>query len=177
VFLDRDGTLGPDAGTRSITRFELYPWTARALARLHAARFLLVVATNQPVVARGMLTEAQLAAVHARLQADLAADGAPLAAVYHCPHHPAQAVVPALGGACACRKPKPGMLVHAARELEIDLASSYLIGDGDWDIGAGRAAGCTTVYLGDQLDTGATFQCPTLREAVDWILAHEARDA
>jgi len=155
AFVDRDGTINelvPDPQTghsESPLRVEdvaLIPGAAGALRRLAAGGWLLVGVSNQPAAAKGTARRDQLAEVQARVLELLAADGARLDGFRICPHHPA-GVVPGLSGRCDCRKPAPGMLIDAARELDIDLKRSWMIGDTDSDVLAGAAAGCRTVLI------------------------------
>ena len=139
LFLDRDGTIMVDVGyPRDPARVELLPGAAAALAALapHAA---LVIISNQSGLARGRITPAEAAAVHARLIELLAAAGVAIAGAYYCPHGPDHG--------CRCRKPAPGLLLDAAADLDLDLAASIVIGDKPSDVAAGRAAGCTAALL------------------------------
>ncbi len=141
VFLDRDGVLNravvragkpyPPAG---LADFELLPGVEDAAAALRAAGFLLVVVTNQPDVTTGVQRREVVEAMHARLRAAGLCDD-----IRVCYHTDADG--------CACRKPRPGMLLDAARDLGIDLARSYMVGDRWRDVGAGRAAGCRTCFI------------------------------
>lgn len=149
VFVDRDGTLndmvydethGTFDSPRRADQVRLRPGAAEFVRGVRAAGFLAVVVTNQPGLAKGTLTQADLDAVHGRLADLLGAGGAEWDALYICPHHPGVS-------ACECRKPKPGMLLQAARDRGIDLARSWMVGDGLVDIGAGRAAGCRTILV------------------------------
>jgi D-glycero-D-manno-heptose 1,7-bisphosphate phosphatase len=185
VFLDRDGVLVADDGLLTDpTRFRILPGVPQAMADLHAAGFVLVMVTNQPVVARGMIDEAGLECLHAYLVDLLIAGGAPrLAHLYACPHHPKAEVV-AYRLDCACRKPFPGMLTRAAAELGLDLPRSVMVGDRITDIAAGAAAGCQTVQvLSGRHDEPpitsravipanlkADHQCADLPAAAAWIL-------
>lgn len=155
AFVDRDGTINelvPDPQTgrpESPLRVEdvaLIAGVASALRRLTAGGWLLVGVSNQPAAAKGTATPAQLAEVQARVLELLAAEGARLDQFRVCPHHP-DGVVPGLAGPCDCRKPAPGMLIDAARDLHIDLERSWMIGDTDSDVLAGAAAGCRTVLI------------------------------
>lgn len=141
VFLDRDGVLvatevrdGKPIAALTLEAFAILPEAPAAVAALKAAGFVTVVATNQPEMARGNVDSATMEAMHARLKAAM-----PIDAVYVCPHDS--------GEGCGCRKPAPGMLVQAADDLDLDLPASYMVGDRWRDVGAGRAAGCTTVLI------------------------------
>lgn len=142
VFLDRDGTINvkPPEGeyVTSPAELVLLPGAARALARLNAAGIRTVLVTNQSWLSRPAGSVARYAAIHTRLAELLAAEGARLDAAYHCPHAP---------GTCECRKPQPGMLRRAARELRIELGQSVIIGDRGSDLKAGRAAGTSTILV------------------------------
>lgn len=147
VFLDRDGTLIEEVHhLASPEQVRLLPGAADAVRRLNDAGALVVVVTNQSGVARGYFPESRVAEVHARLSALLAEHGAHIDAYYHCPHHPTEGVG-AYRVACDCRKPKPGLLLTAAREMDIDLSRSWMIGDKACDAEAGAAAGCRTVLV------------------------------
>ena len=127
--------------------------------------------TNQPVIARGEVTTAELDTIHRKMETLLGAEGAYLDAVYYCPHHPDRGFageIPALKIDCDCRKPKPGLLLRAARDYHIDLSRSYMIGDGDNDMAAGRAAGCTVARIGEKGD--ADYAGDSLFSCVQQIL-------
>jgi histidinol-phosphate phosphatase family protein len=137
LFVDRDGTLIVDVGyPNDPARVELLPGAAEVLRGLQRD-WALVVVSNQSGLGRGKITEAEAKAVHARFVALFAAAGVQFAGFYYCPHAPEDG--------CPCRKPAPGMLHDAARELGLDLASSVMIGDKPSDLEAGRAAGCAQV--------------------------------
>ena len=155
VFLDRDGVLnalvadprsGAPESPLAAADVRLLPGAAAAAARIARAGFALACVTNQPAAAKGLLPVCELLAVHARVLELLAREGVQLTGTRLCAHHP-QGVVPALSGPCACRKPAPGMLLELAAALRIDLAASWLVGDTDSDVQAGRAAGCRTVLI------------------------------
>lgn len=184
VFLDRDGTINEDVGLVSRPeQLRLIAGVGEALRQLHSAGALLVLVTNQPVVARAIVDEAGLAAIHERLQALLAAEGVRLDGIFYCPHHPEthhpEAADPRYRRECNCRKPKPGMLLDAAGRLGIDLASSYMVGDSTRDIGAARAAGCSAVLVKtgcggtDSIcpDAKADAEVADISAAAKWILA------
>jgi D-glycero-D-manno-heptose 1,7-bisphosphate phosphatase len=147
VFLDRDGTLVEEVDYLvDPGQLRLIPGAAAAVRRLNEAGWPVVVVTNQSVIARGMASAQQLGQIHARLADLLRAEGARLDAIYYCPHHP-DLGEPPYRAACECRKPLPGLLRRAARELDLDLARSAMIGDGLRDLEAGRAAGCERLVL------------------------------
>ena len=154
VFLDRDGTINRYVGfLRDIDDFELLPGVAEAVRLINASGYLAIVVTNQPVIARGEVTAPQLQEIHNKMETLLGAEGAYLDAIYYCPHHPHKGYegeVPELKIDCDCRKPKPGMLLKAAEEFNIDLSQSWMIGDGENDIKAGKAAGCRTALIGTE---------------------------
>ena len=157
VFLDRDGVLLPDVfPPLHPSSLELYPYAASAVARLHKAGLALVVVTNQTGVARGLISEDDVGSAHRRIQDLLAdGDGGRIDRFYYCPHHP-KANVPEYQKVCEFRKPRPGMLLRAAQDLDIDLTSSHLIGDRISDIVAGQKVGCRTV----QVQTGMHLESP-----------------
>ena len=184
VFLDRDGVIIEDVNVLTDSRqVRLLPEVPEALIRLRRAGFQLLVVTNQPVVARGLISESDLLGIHAAIQRLLRATGADLDAAYFCPHHP-NATLPEYRRACECRKPKPGMLLQAAREHMIDLGSSFMVGDRMSDIVAGAQAGCRTVLVksakhldppiqgAENMDPSIhpDFTCPNLSSAAEWIL-------
>ena len=151
IFLDRDGTINKFVGfLRNIDEFELLPGVAEAIKKINNSCYLVIVITNQPVIARGEVTLEELAEIHRKMETLLGVEGAYLDAVYFCPHHPDRG----FEGerieykiACECRKPKPGMLLQAAQDFNIDLSQSWMVGDGKHDISAGKAAGCKTAYI------------------------------
>ena len=141
AFLDRDGVINLDHGYVFRQQdFEFVPGTLAAARRLHEAGWALVVVTNQSGIGRGLYTEADYRALDAWMRAEFAAAGAPLAATYFCPHHPRDALG-VYRRECDCRKPGPGMLLAAARDLNLDLAASAMFGDKPSDLQAARAAG------------------------------------
>ena len=141
IFLDRDGTINEDIGyVSSPEELIIYPFAARAIRLINEAGLKVVIITNQSGVARQLYDEAMLAAIHERLVDELGRDGARVEAIYYCPHHPR------IGNGqyrrlCECRKPNPGMLRQAAREHDIDLAASYVVGDKASDMNMAANAG------------------------------------
>lgn len=143
IFLDRDGTLNKDSGY--VHRKEDWIWlpgVLQALRRFRAAGYLLVVVSNQSGLARGMFTQKDLAALEAWVTTQMAEKNVGIDAWYYCPH------LPEITGPCSCRKPEPGLLLQAARDLDIDLARSWMVGDSLRDVQAGLAAGCQCVLVG-----------------------------
>jgi D-glycero-D-manno-heptose 1,7-bisphosphate phosphatase len=167
AFLDRDGTLNRKASgdgyVTSPEALQLLPGAGQAVRRLNDAGVCVVVVTNQRCVHRGLLDEAGLSAIHDRLRSALAAHHARVDAIYACTH--------ALDG-CRCRKPWPGLLIDASRQLPgIDLARAVTVGDAETDVAAGIAAGTATVRLaGTGATSAADVVLPDLTAAVDWIL-------
>jgi len=169
VFLDRDGTLirapvvdGRPASIREEDELELEPGAGDACGALAAAGFPLIVVTNQPEIARGTQSPATVERIHARMLELL-----PLDEIVVCPHDDEDD--------CACRKPKPGMLVDAAERLVLDLGASYMVGDRWRDVEAGQRASCTTVFLNreysETVPERPDVTVRTIGDAATWILA------
>jgi len=162
VFLDRDGVLIRDVDRLTHPdQIDLYPYTLQAVHRLKGAGYTLVVVTNQPVVARGLITERGIDAIHNHLQTllDCAIDR-----YFVCPHHP-NATLPAYRIVCECRKPRPGMLLQAARDLNLDLTASWMIGDRRTDVLAGQRAGCKTILVETGMHTAPTIHAVDMPDA------------
>lgn len=151
IFLDRDGTINKYVGfLRNIDDFELMDGVAEAIRKINESGYLAIVVTNQPVIARGEVSFEELEEIHNKMETLLGKEGAYLDAIYYCPHHPHKGYEgerPELKIDCECRKPKPGMLLKAAADFNIDLSQSWMVGDGENDIKAGINAGCKTVLL------------------------------
>lgn len=192
VFLDRDGVVNamwydPEHGTVDSPahpdQLQVLPGVPAAIARLTAAGFAVAIVSNQPGIAKRKLVPRLLDAITERLRETLEAEGARLDGVYYCLHHP-DAVVEAYRAVCDCRKPAPGLIRRAAAELDVDLPSSYMIGDGVTDVQAGRRAGCRTVWIGSRKcdvcrlmqeeDTRPDLVAPDLPHAVNLILGDHA---
>jgi D-glycero-D-manno-heptose 1,7-bisphosphate phosphatase len=147
VFLDRDGTVCEEVGyVNHPNRCTLLPGSAEAIRLLSGAGFVIVIVTNQAGVARGYFSEDLVLQVHARLRGLLEAAGAAVREIYYCPHHPSVGEPP-YRSECECRKPKPGMLLRAAREHGIDLRRSFMVGDSVRDVDAAIAAGVTPLLV------------------------------
>lgn len=169
VFLDRDGTVVRDPGfLREPDRLEILPGAPAALRALAAGGFALVVVTNQSAVARGLLDEQTLERIHARLRAVLSREGVHLDGIFACPHHPTEGVPP-YRTACSCRKPAPGLLLRAAERLDLDLGSSFGIGDRERDVEAALAAGARAIAIGFE-HPRASYVARDLADAAGWVL-------
>lgn len=162
VFLDRDGVINAAIynpvedkldSPYSLDEFRVLPGVARGVRMINDLGFQVLVASNQPGLAKGKCSAELLGEMDDRLATSLAEEGAHLDGIYYCLHHP-EAIVPDLRGACECRKPKPGLLLKAASERDIDLSHSFMIGDQPTDIEAGAAAGCRTVLLNGHATAG-----------------------
>ncbi len=161
VFLDRDGVINDNS--KHVNKPEdlvLYPWTISSIRKLKEAGYMVFVVTNQGGIEMGYFTEDDLNAIHLHLEALLKEDDTYIDEITYCPHFHKK---------CECRKPKPGMILTLADKHNIDLKSSWMIGDRDTDILAGNAAGCRTIKLGKN-DDNADYSCENLREAVEYVL-------
>ncbi len=188
VFLDRDGVInaapynaeeGKYDSPYTLADFRFLPGAKQAIRLLNQKGWLTVVVSNQPGIAKKKCSAPFLDALNERMRAGLAASGAHLDAIYYCLHHP-QALVSELREACQCRKPRPGLLLAAAHDLNVDLTESYVIGDSLQDVEAGCTAGCKTILirprsLKTNLPTGNASRVATsLLSAVEQLLL-EAR--
>lgn len=151
IFLDRDGTINRAAGYITCPeQLVLEDGAAEAIAKINQSEYLAIVITNQPVIARGDCTIEDLEQIHGQMERLLGEQGAYIDDLFYCPHHPDRGFpgeVLKYKIVCACRKPKPGMILKAAERYGIDLSQSYFIGDGDWDMQAAWAAGCQAIRL------------------------------
>lgn len=173
VFLDRDGTINKYVGfLRNIDEFELNDGVPEAIEKINKSGYLTIVVTNQPVIARGEVTINELDEIHNKMETLLGEYGAYIDGLYYCPHHPHKGYEgerPEFKIECECRKPKPGMLLQAAKDFNIDLKESWMIGDGENDIEAGKNAGCKTVLIGNQ-NYKQEYTVLSLKEFTDKIL-------
>ena len=172
VFLDRDGTINKYVGfLRDINQFELIDGVAKAIKKINEAGYLAIVVTNQPVIARGEVSYTELDDIHRKMETLLGLEGAYVDGIYFCPHHPHKGYpgeIEDLKIVCDCRKPKPGMLLKAAERFNINLEESYMIGDGENDIYAGKNAGCKTVLVTTSKKTfGEDIRCSSLLDFVE----------
>jgi len=181
VFLDRDGTINEEMGyINHLSRFRIYSQAAAAIRRLNEAGLKVVVISNQSGVARGFFPAALLEEVNRRLTEILAAGGARLDGLYLCTHHPEEG--------CPCRKPKPELILQAARDLDLDLGRSYLVGDRYNDIQTAANAGVKGIlvltgygrgewkFIGDRAPVTPVYVAQDLEDAAAWILADLTRD-
>lgn len=169
IFLDRDGTIARDVHyCRRVEDFELLPTVPEAVRLLNGNGFKVVVVTNQSGIARGYLTEETLFQIHKKMRVELAKHGGQVDAIYYCPHHP--------DDGCNCRKPRTALFCRAAEDLDIDFQSSYVVGDMQTDVDAGKAVGCKTVLVttgpkeGKDIINPPDFISPTLLDASRWII-------
>ena len=165
VFLDRDGVINRRAPEghyiNSLAEFKILPGVTEAISRLNGSGFLVLVATNQRCIARGIVPAEVVAQIHATLRQQVEHGGGRIDGVYVCPHD--------YGDVCNCRKPKPGMLLQAAKDFGLDLSQCWMVGDCATDIKAGHSAGCRTVAIGAVKGVNADFTAATLAEAVEQI--------
>ncbi|WP_347161116.1 HAD-IIIA family hydrolase [Ruminococcus sp. 1001136sp1] len=151
VFLDRDGTINMYKGfLKKSNDFELIPGVAQAIKKINESGYLAIVVTNQPVIARGELTYTGLEEIHNKMETLLGKEGAYLDGIYYCPHHPHKGYrgeIAELKIDCNCRKPKPGLLLKAAEDFNIELKYSFMVGDSENDIKAGNAVGCKGILI------------------------------
>ena len=180
VFLDRDGVINEEVNYLSAPdQLRLIPGAPEAIARLNATNLPVIVITNQAGVARGYYPEAQIEVVHAALSHELAQAGAHIDRYYYCPHHPTEGLPP-YRVECECRKPRPGLLLQAAQDFDLDLKQCFVIGDNHSDIALSQATGCHTVLVLTghgahvwrewRYDFQPDHVAPDLSAAVAWIL-------
>lgn len=187
VFLDRDGVINeilyfPDMGRIDtpfhVDQFHLLPKVVEGVRLINEMGFKTIVVSNQPGISRNNFDENMLARIDARMREEIKAGNGIIDAVYYCRHHP-EGANPKYRLDCDCRKPKPGMLFQAARDLDIALSASYMVGDGLTDIQAGCSAGCKTIMIGrlkcdlcrvmDDMKVSPDLVAPNLLEAARMI--------
>jgi D-glycero-D-manno-heptose 1,7-bisphosphate phosphatase len=176
VFLDRDGTINRDSPDyiKSRSEFKFLPGAVAAIGKLTAAGFTCMVVTNQSALARGLVSAAELHAMHTHMRDEIAAGGGRITDIFYCPHLPQDA--------CTCRKPAPGLLLQAQQKYNIELSDAVMVGDSAKDIECGHAAGCgRTVLVKSGIDAAVEMQlrakqitadyvAADLLEAVEWII-------
>ena len=192
VFLDRDGVINeliyyPEHGIIdspfNVEQFKLIPGVCEAINKFHELGLEVIIVSNQPGIAKGYFSEENFNEIGGKMKEELAKEGAVLDGEYYCFHHP-EAKVEKLNVNCECRKPKPGLLLKAAKDKNIDLSQSWMVGDGLTDVKAGENAGCKTILLGkmkcelchlmDEQDTHPDFIAPNLFDASQIIVKEEA---
>lgn len=177
VFLDRDGTINRQNGyISSPDQLQLLPGVASAIRSFHSAGFLVVVITNQPIIARGEATESDMSAIHCKLEWELGLQGAYVDAIYYCPHHPDSGFDgerPELKIECECRKPNQGMILQASKQFPVDLSRSWVIGDATADIELARRAGLKSILL----QTGSAGQDGKYPNSIPTLVATDLSEA
>lgn len=177
IFLDRDGTINKYVGfLTDIEDFELIDGVAESIKKINESGYLVIVVTNQPVIARGEVTADELAEIHNKMETLLGWAGAYVDDIFYCPHHPHsgyEGEIKELKTECACRKPKPGMLLEAAEKYHIDLKNSWMVGDGDNDMLAGIQAGCKVAGIGERITVSGIPIYGSLKECIADILEDE----
>ena len=172
IFLDRDGVINKDMDSKPLCKdFELLDGVAEAIKSINKSDYLSVVVTNQPMIAKGFVTFEEVENTHKKMETLLGEQHAYLNGIYYCPHHPEKGFdgeVEELKIDCECRKPKAGMLFKAKKDLNIDLENSWMIGDSQRDIDAGKNANCRTISI--KKDLGADYIAQDLNDAVNHIL-------
>ena len=187
VFLDRDGTINEEMGyVNHLDRFVLLPRVGQAIRLLNENGLKAVVVTNQSGVARGYFPESLVHQIHHKMRDLLKIEGAQIDGIYYCPHHP-EAGNPPYRQKCRCRKPAPGLVEEAVRDLDIDCSKSYVIGDRGLDIEFAHQIGAKGIlvltgygkgeweYLRDQWSAKPEHVAPDLYEAVQWVLQQEGQ--
>lgn len=185
VFLDRDGTINEEMGyINHIERFHLLPQSAQAIRLLNQYGWKVVVITNQSGVARGYFPESLIHQVHQKMKDHLREEGAYLDAIYYCPHHP-DVGFPPYRQKCQCRKPATGLIEQAVKDLDLDLARSYVVGDRGMEIEFGHRVGAKTIlvltgygkgewqYCRNQWNVQPDYVAEDLFHAVQWIIQKE----
>jgi D-glycero-D-manno-heptose 1,7-bisphosphate phosphatase len=147
VFIDRDGTISEEVGyVNHPSRFHIFPYAAQAIRTLNQNEWLAILTTNQAGVARGYFAEELVHEVHSKLESELAKEDAHLDAIYFCAHHPTVGEPPYRLD-CDCRKPRPGLILRAAKEFDIDLSNSWMVGDRYSDIELAHNAGVRSAFV------------------------------
>lgn len=176
IFLDRDGTINRYVGfLRNADQFEFLPGVVEVVKYINNSDYLVIVITNQPVIARGEVTYKELERIHNKMETLLGVEGGYIDAIYFCPHHPEKGFIGEVSELkidCECRKPKPGLILNAAEDFNIDLRKSWMIGDSQNDIEAGLNAGCQTALIGSE-DFGQKLTGTSLLEVINHIIGSE----
>jgi len=182
VFLDRDGTIIEDVGyLDDCSRIKFLPGAVEAIRLLNRSGYKVIIVTNQAGVAKGYFSEEKMKEINARMLEIIFEQGAQVNKIYYCPHH-IEGIVAEYKKECSWRKPNPGMIKEAAREYDLDLANSFIIGDKISDMEAGHRAGCRTILLTEQVRPDIANDVPKadhiasgLYDAVLWIQKSDIR--
>lgn len=180
VFIDRDGVINKEVGhLNSLSQFELIDGVAESIRKINNKGILVIIITNQPVIARGELSEKKLRIIHNKMDVLLGISGAYIDAIYYCPHHPHKGFkgeIAEMKKECLCRKPSPGMILRAADELNVALEKSWMIGDSTSDILAAKNAQVKSILVktghsgkDGKYKTTPDYIANSLKEAVNWI--------
>jgi D,D-heptose 1,7-bisphosphate phosphatase len=184
IFLDRDGNINKDVGyPDSYKRINIFPYSYEAVRKINKAGFLAVVITNQSGVGRGLIKEETLKGIHEKMKKSFLKNEAHLDRVYYCPHY-IDSSIPKYKKDCRCRKPYPGMALNAAKELDIDLSKSYMIGDKVEDILFGKNINATPILVLtgfgkesrvqlEEMNIKPAYVAKNLLDAVNWILEND----
>lgn len=191
IFLDRDGVINPFVYYQeqgiidspfTVEQFRLLPGVGEAIKKFREMNYKVILVSNQPGIAKGNLSEETFVEIRRRMREELVREGVFLDGEYYCFHHP-EARVEGLRANCECRKPKPGLILQAAREKDIDLSDSWMIGDGLTDVKAGKGSGCRTILLGrmkcelchlmNEEDARPDAIASNLKEAAQFIFKQE----
>ena len=175
IFIDRDGTMNRHNGyITNEDQLALLPLTTEAIRMINESDYIGIIVTNQPIIARGEINETRLNMIHKKLQTILGNEGTYIDDIYYCPHHPDSGYkgeIKELKIQCECRKPGPGMLLKAARDYNIDLSKSWMIGDSKTDISAGDNAGCKSILINkEKKNYGQVYTVDNLYEGVKIII-------
>ncbi|MBU0761628.1 MAG: HAD family hydrolase [Candidatus Altiarchaeota archaeon] len=176
VFLDRDGVINENLkDIVEPSQFHLLHGVSEAIKKLNESNYLVVIITNQPVIAKGFCTFEDMDAIHQKMKNELAKEGAKIDAIYVCPHHPEKGFkgeVPELKIDCDCRKPKPGLILQAITDYSIDVENSWIVGDSETDITAGKTTGLKTILISGKLESAgnADYTFKDLKTAVEHII-------
>lgn len=186
VFIDRDGVINKEVEhLRDASQLVLLPNVGKAIKRINSLNIPVIIVTNQSAVARGFITEDQLHIIHKSLLELLATTGAVIDRIYYCPHHP-EIGSPYYKMQCTCRKPNHGMLLKAAKEFNIKLNNSILIGDSISDMKAAWSAGCKSILVStghgqktklllEHEENTPDYIANDLSDAIDWFIATQVR--
>lgn len=183
VFLDRDGVIVEDIGDSKNQKIKILPKVIDGSRLLKKHSLILIEVTNQPGIAKGLLTERDVEMTHQRLNNRLKEKGCPIDAFYYCPHHPTKGTIKKYTRACKCRKPEIGLLTRAAKDFKLNLKECFMIGDFTWDIRAGKKAGCTTMLVKNKQRTQEEineiikeskpdFYCQDFYQAAKTVVSH-----